>query len=1223
MKNQIKKVLSVVLVLAMCLSTFVIGVSAEETCVHDGKSAGQEYYGWQDPTCTEMGGHKYNCTICGKSYALETVAPLQHNVPTWNVKAPTCTEAGYTWGTCLNGDKCSEEDAIVKKDFVNATGHSLVTKDGDCKIKECENCDYTEESDANHNWVAQEADHTVPTCTGTGIMPYKCTECGATKDVVINAHGHKFNAVAEDAPNDCEDTGVKAHFTCEYCTNLFVKNDKGEYVVVTEADLVIAAGHLDVKEGTATITGCVKTTPRYCDFCKEDLEPKTEAAHSYIEDKTTEATCTTYGYIFYVCENCGHIDEAQTKVIPPKGHSFQEKDKDGNWVIKEGVTALGTIAATCLEGGATIYACTNAGCKETKEYDIEGTKVNGVAVNNVPALGHDWEETTPMVPAGCETDGATSVETCARCQETRGGNKIDAKGHAWGTKTYDVTCVHDGYTCQLCANCGEEKDITDRVVADGTAHSYIDVLVRDEDKPVCTDPGYWVKVCEHCGDKDAEKRYETVVGHKWDAGFVAVPGNCSDTAIITKTCTVCGAQQNFAGSKADPKEAQSHLDFLGEAGFAALTPIKTVRPASCTAPAYYAYKCTCGETFTVQGEWGHTLVDKFEEDGNRTDCFTGAIGYEGKWCTECNKWVGAAEGGVDKVAVEHELDATMAKKDFVCKSEIAGWKEFKYCSICAKRYENTITLEDTTGLDADQIKVLTNKYLAALAAAEETKIYHDYDKVEKQNATCTADGWNEYCSVCQKATDAGIKLVATGHDDKVVDYKTVDCVQIGYNHYVCANECGREYVDEYKFALGHTWEEVADAEVVPPTCEEGGYTEYECTVCDGTKREDPKPALGHKNAAGETLTTSCLDTAKDRVCATCGETIETEHSYKAADVYAPTCTALGYTIAICTVCEESTLTDYVDALGHNMVFVVETLAPTPTTDGAATWGCTRCEYTETRVVPATGLIQMGITAQSAIKDGLLTIVNGGLVEFTVKINVADLKAAALKAEFTFDASVLKFENAVFADDDFAAIFDVVNEAGEKVIETNKNFTDPTKVQVADDGTSTITIIVDASYTANKIPTDVERNGEYTLVKLYFRVAEDACTEDGTPVDSYLTGSVTEATNVAGEMFVTEATASEKTLDFKINKLGSINADKVINTIDLLAIRQMIITNLSDENVIDGEYLIDGVKVNYLAEADIDMDGEITLYDYARLNDYLVNTITYEALVLTSQTPVAE
>ena len=95
-----------------------------------------------------------------------------------------------------------------------------------------------------------------------------------------------------------------------------------------------------------------------------------------------------------------------------------------------------------------------------------------------------------------------------------------------------------------------------------------------------------------------------------------------------------------------------------------------------------------------------------------------------------------------------------------------------------------------------------------------------------------------------------------------------------------------------------------DAVVTAPTCTEGGYTTYTCTVCGDTYTADETEATGH-----------VYDNACDTDCNICGEVREITHSYDAV-VTAPTCTEGGYTTYTCTVCGDSYKADETEATGH-------------------------------------------------------------------------------------------------------------------------------------------------------------------------------------------------------------------------------------------------------------------------------------------------------------------
>ena len=158
----------------------------------------------------------------------------------------------------------------------------------------------------------------------------------------------------------------------------------------------------------------------------------TVSKHSHTSE-TTAPTCTADGYTTYTCA-CGdtytEAGEAAT------GH---------NYVAGEGKDA------TCTETGLT------AGSKCSKCGDVE------VEQEEIPSLGHDWNDATCEAPKTCGTCGATDGE---------------ALGHAWDNAC-DTTCNN---------GCGETRVIT---------HSYTSVVTA----PTCSRLGYTTYTCSVCDDK--------------------------------------------------------------------------------------------------------------------------------------------------------------------------------------------------------------------------------------------------------------------------------------------------------------------------------------------------------------------------------------------------------------------------------------------------------------------------------------------------------------------------------------------------------------------------------------------------------------------------------------------------------------------------------------------------------------------------------------------------
>ena len=96
--------------------------------------------------------------------------------------------------------------------------------------------------------------------------------------------------------------------------------------------------------------------------------------------------------------------------------------------------------------------------------------------------------------------------------------------------------------------------------------------------------------------------------------------------------------------------------------------------------------------------------------------------------------------------------------------------------------------------------------------------------------------------------------------------------------------------------------------VTAPTCTEQGYTAYVCTLCGNRYTGSFVPATGHSYGPWYVLSEAACETdgQECRDCGVCGHR-ETAvigapgHSYEAV-VTEPTCTEMGYTTLVCTVC---------------------------------------------------------------------------------------------------------------------------------------------------------------------------------------------------------------------------------------------------------------------------------------------------------------------------------
>ncbi|MBS5499546.1 MAG: InlB B-repeat-containing protein [Collinsella stercoris] len=178
---------------------------------------------WQTvkaPTCTEVGSEQRVCEVCGEVLETREIAAKGHEDGEWVVtKQVTCTEPGEKELHCAT---CGE---VIKTEAIPATGHAAThvsAQDATC----------TEQGVIEH-WACG-------TC-GKLFADEACTVEMSQADTVAPALGHKLEAVAE-VPATCETPGVRAHYACATCGELFL-DAEGEQPADEDALAIPALGH--------------------------------------------------------------------------------------------------------------------------------------------------------------------------------------------------------------------------------------------------------------------------------------------------------------------------------------------------------------------------------------------------------------------------------------------------------------------------------------------------------------------------------------------------------------------------------------------------------------------------------------------------------------------------------------------------------------------------------------------------------------------------------------------------------------------------------------------------------------------------------------------------------------------------------------------------------------------------------------------------------------------
>ncbi|MBQ6488340.1 MAG: Ig-like domain-containing protein, partial [Solobacterium sp.] len=348
-------------------------------------------------TCEEAGKTVYTATAAfgGKEYTdtkEESIAALGHNYGT-----PT-----YEWSednsTVTATRICANDATHVETETANTT--SAVTKAATCEEKgettytaEFENQAFTTQTKAVNNIEALGHNYGAPT--------YEWSEDNSTVTatrICANDASHvetetvnTTSAVTKAAT--CEEKG-ETTYTAEFENQAFTLQTKA-------VENIEALGHdyeltgwtwTEYSEAEATFT------------CKNDTS-HVETVSGTITSATTEATCEEAGKTVYTATaTFGGKEYTDTKEesIEALGHNYgaptYEWSEDNSSVTAKRIcandathvetetantTSAVTKEATCEETGETTY---------TAEFENQAFTTQTKAVNNIEALGHDWDE---------------------------------------------------------------------------------------------------------------------------------------------------------------------------------------------------------------------------------------------------------------------------------------------------------------------------------------------------------------------------------------------------------------------------------------------------------------------------------------------------------------------------------------------------------------------------------------------------------------------------------------------------------------------------------------------------------------------------------------------------------------------------------------------------------------------------------------------------------------
>ncbi len=385
------------------------------------------------------------------------------------------------------------------------------------------------------------------------------------------------------------------------------------------------------------------------------------------------------------------------------------------------------------------------------------------------------------------------------------------------------------------------------------------------------------------------------------------------------------------------KQDDTHEDAQGDDTACIHDYVAVSNTATCTAKGIITYVCSeCGDTLTMTAPaTGHSY-------GFYVVTTAATCTFDGVKTTTCENCGATKTATIAKTG--HSYAATST--DATCTTP--GSVTYT-CSSCGDSYTETGSYADHAYTAVVTAPTCSEQgyttYTCTSCGDSYVSDYtdatgeHDYGAyVTTTCATCTTAGvQTSTCSVCGATKTA--EIPATGHNEVTTEaILPPDCTAEGWSDgwmeftTYCAT-CGEvlSYV-YYVIDAGHTYNEVT---VVEPTCTEGGYIAYTCTVCGGDYKEYYADALGHSYTSEVIDAATCETTGVMTYTCSCGdsytETIEAlGHKWSAVREKHYVCNGCGYYTRteaewLCSACtsEEENVFDHI-LLTHN---------------GGASWTC--------------------------------------------------------------------------------------------------------------------------------------------------------------------------------------------------------------------------------------------------------------------------------------------
>ena len=468
-------------------------------------------------------------------------------------------------------------------------------------------------------------------------------------------------------------------------------------------------------------------------------------------------------------------------------------------------------------------------------------------------LGHDWGGWTPngdkththvctRDPSHTETENCgdfweadcTTPAMCWYCRGTHG--ETDPSKHSWdmwesnGDGTHTRICNRERSHTETedCfgVSCGETDWCNGCWEIYTASHKFDNSWSSTPDE-------HW-KVCLHCKETQNKALHSFV--EQPDEKHLKSEATCVSVAVYYKACSECGYQLSDTFESGTIDVNNHDLNYhdakaptCTESGWKAY---ETCKREGCNYTSYQGLDALDHDwnDWTSNGDGTHTRTCKNDPSHTETeDCSGVDCGQTGA-CSVCN-------GEYTAVPAEHEYEPWSYDAS----------EHWRSCIHCKASQKSNHSFEDmhseaTCASPAKYYKVCSDcKYqIDNYDSGDIDPNNHDLIHHEAKAATCTEIGWEAYdtCSRCDYTTY--VELTNGGHSLTHHAAKAPTCTEVGWNAYDTCSRCDYTTYVELP-ALGHDYQ----AEIIPRTCKDDGYTLHTCTRCADRYADTIIPHCGH------------------------------------------------------------------------------------------------------------------------------------------------------------------------------------------------------------------------------------------------------------------------------------------------------------------------------------------------------------------------------------------